>query len=191
MEAALFVIALFGIQFTSLTLDEADKSNSWYLLVGAVSGAITYGLALLVFRKAHRYSASLRDLISKVQSAVAHFNLVAILIISACAAIGEEVLFRLFAQNWIDQIAPVWVAVLVASVLFAAAHAISLAYFVITLGLGFIIGTAFAYTNSIAMAISWHFIYDFLSLLILTRYPSVLLLNVDPNSNVGEANGNS
>ncbi len=191
MEASLFVIALLGIRFTSLAIDWAGESAWWYLFAGAVLGAITYGLAVLVFRWAHSFSASVRDLISKVQSSVAHLDLLAILTIAACAAIGEEALFRLFAQNWIDQFAPAWVAILIASVLFAATHAISLVYFAITLVLGILIGLAFALTDSIVLAISWHFTYDFLALLVLTRCPRVLFLNVDPESTPRRRSGNS
>lgn len=191
MEALLFVIALLGIRFTSLALDGADGSIWRYVLAGTVAGTITYGLAVLIFRWAHAFSASLRELISKVRSSVAHFNLAAILSIAACAAIGEEALFRVFAQSWIDQFAPGWAAILIASVLFAAAHAISLAYFAITLVLGLLIGSAFAYTDSIALAISWHFSYDFLSLLVLTRYPGVLFLSAHRNSSATRTNGHS
>ena len=192
IEALLLLIALSGIRFTSIALARPHGSIFLYVLAGMFFGAIAYGLALLIFRRVHSYSASLRDLISKVRSSVAHFGLAAVFIISISAAIGEEALFRVFAQSWIDQFTPTWVAILTASLLFAAAHAISWVYFAITFVLGLLIGAAFAYTESVALAISWHFSYDFLSLLVLTKFPNLLFLAVnDGESSAPQSNGKS
>ena len=175
-EVVLFILAVLGIRWTSVTAGDIDDRTGLYALAGVALGAMTYGLTVILYRSIHSYSAPLREMIAQVRSAVERFGLTAILIIAACAAIGEEMLFRVFLQNWISEFIPLWLAVLVASILFAAMHAISWMYFAITLVLGYLIGWLFAYTESIALVVAWHFSYDFLALLVVTRYPGLLFL---------------
>lgn len=178
-QVILIAIALSGINYFELELGEA-RGPAWiYALSGLGLGAVSYGIAFLIFRWAHAYSASLVDITRRVRSAVAHLGLAAILAISAFAAIGEEMFFRGFLQNWLQQFTSDWLAILAAAVFFAAMHGLSLIYFSISFGIGLLLGAAFALSESIALVMFWHFSYDVLSFLVLVRYPGLLYLSSD------------
>jgi membrane protease YdiL (CAAX protease family) len=179
IQVVLLAIALFGINHFDLQVGEASGPALVFVLSGLGLGTISYGVAFMIFRWAYSKSASLLEFSRRVRSTAAHLKLTAILAISAFAAIGEEMFFRGFLQNWLQQLTSEWLAVLGAAVLFAAMHGLSLIYFSISLGMGLLLGAAFALSECIALVIFWHFSYDVLSFLVLIRYPGLLNLSSD------------
>lgn len=179
IQGALLLIAYLGIKYSGLEIGEAKDATGLYVVAGLGAGVVTYAIAMLIFRLVHSRSQKLRDLVANIRSSVSHFGLTAIVIVSMSAAIGEEMFFRVFLQGWASQYVPVWLAVIAASVLFAAAHGVFIVYFLIALALGLAIGAAFALTDSIVMAIAWHFSYDLISFLVIVKYPQLLLLSPD------------
>lgn len=88
-------------------------------------------------------------------------TMVDIAYISLLAGIGEEVLFRGVIQNKFG--------LLVASLLFGLAHAITPAYVIVAALMGLYIGFLYEYHGSLLVAIQLHFTYDLCALLWL-RY---------------------
>jgi membrane protease YdiL (CAAX protease family) len=86
-------------------------------------------------------------------------------------------LFRALIQNGLNQLVPGWAAIVIASALFAATHALSWFYVVSAFVLSLFLGTGFAVTGSIALVVFWHFAYNVLSFLVLVRYPNLLMLS--------------
>ena len=66
------------------------------------------------------------------------------------------------------------IAILISSLAFGLAHANALSYFLLTFALGLALGTTYWLTESIALVIAWHFIYDVLSLVVINKYPALL-----------------
>jgi len=89
--------------------------------------------------------------------------------VSAAAGIGEEFLFRGALQTMFIEWTNPWFGVLVAALLFGAAHAMSLAYFLAATVIGCFLGwLAFAYQDLLAPVLA-HAIYDFAALTFIKR----------------------
>lgn len=89
--------------------------------------------------------------------------------VSLAAGLGEELLFRGALQPWIASWTSPGVALVVVSVLFGLAHALSAAYFALATAIGFYFGwLALAYDDLIAPIVA-HATYDFVALLVVQR----------------------
>ena len=80
-------------------------------------------------------------------------------------------LFRGAIQGWLAQHVHDAVAVVAASVLFGLVHYLSFTYFVLATGLGLVLGTAYALTDSLVLVMVWHGVYDMIALYCLRRFP--------------------
>lgn len=87
---------------------------------------------------------------------VSSLSLTQILLLSAAAGIGEEVLFR-------GVLLPLSDTVLV-SILFAALHAITIEYFVLALGMSLYLGWVYDHSQNLLVPILIHFVYDAVAL---------------------------
>ncbi len=89
--------------------------------------------------------------------------------ISLLAGVGEELLFRGVIQmqlaDWLSPVA----GLMIASLLFGLAHAITPAYAVLATIFGLYLGGLWLWSGNLLVAITAHAIYDFLALLYLTR----------------------
>ncbi len=90
-------------------------------------------------------------------------------LLSISAGIGEEMLFRGLLQEGLGGwLGPIWGLVL-ASVVFGLAHAISLGYFVITVVMGLYLGALYQTSGSLWAPALTHALYDFIALVYITR----------------------
>lgn len=92
-----------------------------------------------------------------------------IVAVSAMAGVAEEALFRGVVQA---ALAGPWGtvgAVLAASALFGAAHAVTVTYALVVAGVGVVLGGVFAATGDLAAPIVAHTLYDALALAWLVR----------------------
>lgn len=62
-------------------------------------------------------------------------------------------------------------AVVAASVLFGLVHYVSFTYFLVATGLGLILGAAYVLSESLALVMAWHALYDMIALYCLLRFP--------------------
>lgn len=90
-------------------------------------------------------------------------------LVALFAGLFEELLFRGVIQagiaNWIG----LWPGLLLASLLFGLAHAMTRAYFWITFVMGLYLGGLYLVSDSLWLPMLVHFLYDWLALLLLTR----------------------
>ena len=80
------------------------------------------------------------------------------------AGIGEELLFRGVVQAGVEGLIGPVAALVVASLLFGLAHAVSPAYFVITCVMGLYLGWLYQATGNLLVPIMVHFLYDWIVL---------------------------
>ncbi|RME00172.1 MAG: CPBP family intramembrane metalloprotease, partial [Deltaproteobacteria bacterium] len=85
-----------------------------------------------------------------------------IVIVSVCAGVVEEALFRGVLQ---EELGIVW-----ASLLFGLAHAIAFELVVWITGIGFLLGWLFAQTGDIATVMICHGVYDALVIYYMRRH---------------------
>ena len=90
-------------------------------------------------------------------------------LISVAAGLGEEIFFRGALQPWIENLSNPAFALVLVSLLFGAAHAISISYFIVATLIGFYLGwLANNYDDLVAPIIS-HALYDFVALVFYQR----------------------
>lgn len=91
-----------------------------------------------------------------------------LLLISAAAGLGEELLFRGVVQVGIEQFTHLpWLAVLLAGALFGLAHPISTSYVVVAGLIGVYLGWLLVATGNLLVPIVAHGAYDFFALVYL------------------------
>lgn len=88
------------------------------------------------------------------------FSWPVIILISIAAGIGEELLFRGAVQNWFQEMFGWPVALIAASLLFGLCHAVTFSYFLVSAGIGLLLGALFLLTSNLAVVISVHALYD-------------------------------
>ncbi len=118
-----------------------------------------------------------RELLRVVDEAVVplfrNCHLVDLLLISALAGLGEEMLFRGVIQRAIagglDEPLNHWIALAVSGTLFGLAHSITRTYAVLATLIGFYLGWLWLATGNLIVPIVAHAVYDFLALAYLVR----------------------
>lgn len=93
----------------------------------------------------------------------------AIVLLSAAAGVGEELIFRGLIQTALSERLGLLVALLGTSALFALLHAVTRAYAVYAFLLSLYLGLLFAATESVTAPIVTHAIYDAVLLYVLER----------------------
>ena len=90
-------------------------------------------------------------------------------LISLLAGIGEEALFRGFLQTFIAQHSTAWAGIVLASIIFGLAHAVSRTYAIVATVIGVYLGLLYFYTGNLVAPVVCHAVYDFIALVWLTR----------------------
>lgn len=85
-------------------------------------------------------------------------------LVSLLAGVGEELLFRGVIQGGLDGVVGNTGALVIASVIFGAMHAVSRPYFIITTLMGLYLGWLYLATGNLLIPILVHFIYDWVVL---------------------------
>jgi hypothetical protein len=85
-------------------------------------------------------------------------------LVSVLAGLGEELLFRGVIQGWLEGWIGAWPALLFASVLFGAAHAVSLAYGILAAVIGLYLGWLYQHTGNLAIPMIVHALYDWVAI---------------------------
>nr|WP_279639147.1 CPBP family intramembrane metalloprotease [Sphingomicrobium sediminis] len=94
-----------------------------------------------------------------------------VLLLSAVAGIAEEIVFRGALQGWLDTLMPLWLAIILQAVIFAALHPVSRAYMAYVLLIGIVLGALYAWSGNLLAPMIAHFAYDVWALRRLYRQP--------------------
>ena len=89
--------------------------------------------------------------------------------IAVLAGLGEELLFRGVIQQALQQWLGPWTGLLLASLVFGAAHWVSRAYMVFACLMGLYLGLLYWLSGDLLLAVIVHALYDFLALRMLLR----------------------
>jgi membrane protease YdiL (CAAX protease family) len=96
-----------------------------------------------------------------------------LLIVSLLAGLGEEMLFRGIVQagltGWIGPPAGVWIALVVAAVVFGLLHAATPTYALLAAAIGLYLGGIWLLAGNLLTPICTHAVYDFLALVYLVK----------------------
>ena len=85
-------------------------------------------------------------------------------LVSLLAGVGEELLFRGVIQGGLDGVIGSTAALVIASVIFGAMHAVSRPYFILATLMGLYLGWLYVTTGNLLIPILVHFIYDWVVL---------------------------
>jgi hypothetical protein len=103
---------------------------------------------------------------------LSHWSLGQLALVSLCAGIGEELLFRAVIQGGLTLVAGVPFAVVVASCLFGLCHAVTHGYAVIAALIGIYLGLLWVWSGNLLVPIVAHVVYDFAALVYFLRIRS-------------------
>jgi membrane protease YdiL (CAAX protease family) len=118
------------------------------------------------FRRIQRFSEEV------IRPLLAPCSWIDLLGISLLAGLGEEVFFRGVLQEAVSRRLPVWMGVLVASVLFGLVHSITVTYAVLATLMGVYLGCIWLYADhNLLVIVVTHALYDFIVLMWLLRGP--------------------
>ena len=141
------------------------------ILYGVFGAAATYAVLLVLTRVPGLLPENLERQMQGLYEFAAGYSPAVLILLSLLAGIGEELLFRGALQGWLMAHTDAVTAVMVASVLFGLVHYVSFTYFLVATGLGVILGTAYVLSESLAMVMIWHAVYDMIALYCLLRFP--------------------
>ena len=175
----LLAILVFGIPV--LLLGPGLWPSIFY---GALGANATYVVLLLLMRVPGLFPGDLERQMQGLYDFASTYSPAVLILLSVLAGIGEELLFRGAIQGWLMAHTDAVTSVLAASVLFGLVHYVSFTYFLVATGLGLILGAAYVFSESLALVMVWHAVYDMIALFCLLRFPRWFGVTiVDPGQN--------
>jgi hypothetical protein len=88
----------------------------------------------------------------------------AVLLVSLLAGVGEELLFRGVVQAGISDAWSTAAGLLIASLLFGAAHAVTFSYWIVATAMGLYLGLLYHWTGNLFVPIVVHALYDWIAI---------------------------
>lgn len=174
VEGGLAVLALALCAWSGLDPLGAARL-SWKAAAAALPACLPLlgGLALAL-RSPWRPLAQLREEIDGIVRPVfAESRLPDMALIALLAGLGEELLFRGWLQGLLARELGLWPALLAASAVFGLAHFLSAGYALYAALTGLYLGIIYQATGNLYVVAAVHALYDFIALVILTRWPGV------------------
>ncbi|KAA1171929.1 CPBP family intramembrane metalloprotease [Marinobacter salinexigens] len=141
------------------------------VVFGALGAAITYLVLLLLSLVPGLFPDDLERQMRGLYHFARSFPWTVLAALSALAGVGEELLFRGAVQGWLTGTVGPWMALIVSAVLFGLVHYVSFTYFLVATGLGVVLGAAYHFSDSLALVMVWHGLYDMMALFFLIRFP--------------------
>ena len=169
-EGAMLLIALAVGWFLGISV-WSQINTSWQAVAWGIAAAIPPLIIILGIAESNTKMGEMsrRDF-GPVIELFRNATIFDILYVSILAGLCEEALFRAIIQvglvSWIGLIP----ALILASILFGLAHAISKSYFTFATLIGIYLGALLILTDSLLAPIIAHAVYDFIALLYGTRF---------------------
>lgn len=149
-------------------------------LWGLIAALVTYALLAGINRYSKVMQRNTLATLGRLQPLFARLALWQLVLISALAGIGEELVFRAFLQPFISSYSNMWVGLIAASLVFALLHFMSWIYFVLAFAMGLLLGAAYQLSQGLVLVMVWHGVYDLLALWVLVHAPQLLGLPAKP-----------
>lgn len=172
-QGSIGVVGLVAIVVFAIPVDN-DGVSPGIAVFGGIAGSVaTYALIMMLSSLPGLLRDSLETQMEQLHRFACDYSWPALVALSVFAGVGEELLFRGAIQGWLAQHMHDGIAVAAASVLFGLVHYLSFTYFVLATGLGLVLGTAYALTDSLVLVMVWHGVYDLIALYCLRRFPQL------------------
>ena len=180
VEGGLGIIALIVGFFFGLHLWQyiwCDWETVWQTIWGLAPLIAGYFVLLaLPISGIQRVGNLVRELFLQYMATLKLWQLT---LIAALAGIGEELFFRGLLQLGLYYFfGDVWIAILISSLLFGLAHAITPTYFVLSFVVSIYFGWIFVHTGNLLVPIAIHALYDLFVFLYL-RHTLCKSLSID------------
>ncbi len=169
-ESGLGVVALVLALLWNVPLREQLEGGAATIIVGLVA---SLPMLLVMMMVAALPWGPVRELVERVRELLvplfASCTRRDLAVVALAAGVGEELLFRGVLQAAITAQAGPVVGVLVASILFAAGHALTRTYAVLAGLISVYLGVLFLRSGGVIAPIVAHACYDYIALLLLIR----------------------
>ncbi len=169
MEGGAAILALILSWYFAIPLIPLSNDIARDLLLGTLGAVPPFVLFLFLLspkaEKMQLIGPLRKKVLTEIKSIFDNMHMIDLLIISLLAGIGEELLFRGIVQ--------VKFGIVIASIVFGLMHSISLAYVIVTIIMGFYIGSIYQASGSLLVPVQLHFVYDFAALVYLRYFVRV------------------
>jgi membrane protease YdiL (CAAX protease family) len=182
LQLGLVALAILLLAVWPQPLNRWGTLGAAAILWGVIAAAVTYALLAAASRYSTVMQRHIQPLLARVRPLFARLAWWQLLAIALLAGLGEELLFRVFLQPAIASFTSPWLAIAIASLVFAALHFLSWLYFLLTLVVGALLGAAYYVTQSVVLVILWHGIYDVIALWVLVYAPHLLGVAAAPQT---------
>lgn len=170
LELALAALALILGAIAGVAPLGSFSWNAWDAAIGAVATLPLFAVFRLAWTSRAPALRKIRDELERMLPEIfGDASTLGLAAVSLAAGIGEEVLFRGFLQAWLATLLGGFGALLVASILFGAAHPITAGYVVIATLMGGYLGWLWQASGNLLVPIVVHALYDFAVLRFLLR----------------------
>lgn len=166
-------LALAGLALAlgAITAVSPLGSFSWNVAdaaIGALATLPLFALFCLAWTSRAPALRKIRDELERVLPELfGDASTTGLAVVSLAAGIGEEILFRGFLQAWLEPMLGNFGGLLVASILFGAAHPITAGYIVIAALMGGYLGWLWQASGNLLVPIVTHALYDLVVLRLL------------------------
>lgn len=177
-QGGIGILGLAAIFLFGIPVYYHGMSPALAVFWGVAGSVSTYALIMMLTRLPGPIRDSLASQLEQLHRFACDYSRAVLVSLSVFAGVGEELLFRGAIQGWLSLHLHGVVAVVVASVLFGLVHYLSFTYFLVATGLGLVLGTAYALTDSLLLVMVWHGAYDLIALYCLRQHPELFGLRV-------------
>lgn len=169
-QLAIVLLGVAGIWLLNVSLPAAKIGWVLASIFGIALAVITFAIFLSVYRFGGRFAQTLLTDLQRVWGLFAGYSWGKMIVVATLAGIGEELLFRGFAQTWLNNYMVIAWAILISSIIFAMLHYLSYAYFICAVLMSIAFGIGYYLSGSLLMVIVWHGVYDLIALAVIVKY---------------------
>ena len=174
VEGGLAVVALFaglccGLNYWQYFQCDGEtlRLTAWGLLPLVAGYPVLQALPIAGLQRIDRL---VREMFRQYMG---HLTFWQLALIAALAGIGEELFFRGMIQLGLAHFFDVWIAVLISSLIFGSAHAVTPTYFLLAFIISCYLGFLFVHTDNLLIPIAVHALYDFFVFLYIRFTPHI------------------
>ena len=146
----------------------------WSIPLAVILAVVLFYFPIVLISHRLLRLSSVYQIVSQLHELTKELTWAQILILSLLAGLGEELLFRGFAQSWLAGVTGPMFAIVLTSIIFALLHAMSLFYFIFALAISIVFGLLLHTTQSMGLVVVLHTVYDVIALGVIAKYPEIV-----------------